>query len=172
MEEKMKQEKLKKRASIDLVTGLYNRSTMQELVQHGLDHNTKVAAFFVCDLDNFKKVNDTKGHQIGDRLLREVAKRLKEIFGKHDVIGRLGGDEFVVYVDNAGNRGFAGRKAKKMIDEIKSVGRMIDHDINLGVSIGIAMVPEDGRDFRVLYQKADLKLYEAKRKGKNQFYFV
>jgi diguanylate cyclase (GGDEF)-like protein len=123
------------------------------------------------DLDNFKIVNDTLGHGIGDKLLIEVASRLKKIVRKSDTIARIGGDEFVYILDGIHNSYEIEDISKKIIKSISELFLIETNEIFIGTSIGIAIYPDDALDKESLLQYADTAMYRAKNAGKNSFCF-
>ncbi|MEG0970619.1 MAG: GGDEF domain-containing protein, partial [Acidaminococcaceae bacterium] len=161
---------LQEKSERDLLTGLYNKITMETKITHALATRSvdSEGAFVILDLDNFKQINDTLGHSCGDYVLKEVAKRLQPLFGEH-IIGRLGGDEFVVFIVTP--KGFL--QLKKQMDSLGEVFK----DFNIGNkqgykvagSAGIALMPAHGQTFEKLYRRADTALYQAKKLGKNTF---
>ena len=165
---KIKQEELKVSAEIDLLTGLYNKVTSEELIDKYLlsDGKNKISALFAIDLDNFKNVNDNLGHLKGDKVLVDVAQKLKNIFRKTDIIARFGGDEFIIFAKDIGSIDLIPKKAEKIIKDIKCE---VDGNKTcvISASIGVAIYPEAGTDFKNLYKNADDVLYQAKKSGKN-----
>lgn len=161
---------IKERRRVDRMTGLMNREPAEEDIEMKLCSNSK-GAFFFMDIDNFKLINDTHGHPAGDQALINFANILKDVFDDNSVISRLGGDEFVVFVPRYHSmealRGYA--------DKILACsGSIVDDPIladKIGVSIGIAIAPEDGISFESLYNNADKGQYFAKRNGKNRYSF-
>ena len=167
---KSEQEKLKVNAEIDLLTGLYNKITSQKLIDEYLfsDGKNKESVLFAIDIDNFKGVNDNLGHLKGDKVLIDVANKLKKIFCKTDIIARFGGDEFVIFVKNIENDNFIEVKAQEIIKNIKCE---VDNNKKcvISASVGVAIYPETGIDFKSLYKNADDALYQAKNSGKNSW---
>ena len=165
----------KSRASIlaayDHLTGLHNRRTFQEQVTHHLQatsHHKPLCAMMYLDLDQFKTINDTLGHHVGDLLLRAVASRLRDTVRSSDIVARLGGDEFAILLTNLAHKDDLTLIANKLIAQI-SEPVQIDHDqtIRTSPSIGIAIFPRDGQDFESLCKNADTAMYESKRKGRS-----
>jgi PAS domain S-box/diguanylate cyclase (GGDEF) domain len=173
-EQKRLELELKNKAQRDSMTGLYNRATIEEHINNRLkaqDSCCVINAFFVLDIDYFKKVNDTYGHITGDLLLKEIAVILTKLFRESDLIGRLGGDEFAVLMKNVASMEAVTKKATEICHEVKNLSLDFIKDNNVTVSMGIALTPEDGLDFDTLYQNADFALYEAKNNGRNAFLF-
>ena len=164
-----------KLAEFDSLTGLANRHKMDRNIEGRLASNKssgRACALLMLDLDKFKRVNDTLGHQAGDALLQEVAERLKSIVGDRGMIGRLGGDEFQVIVPDQDDREKLGELADKII-QILSQPYALEDDKRaiIGASVGIAVAPFDGETKEALVASADLALYAAKNGGRGQFRF-
>ena len=159
-------------AAHDPLTGLPNKTLMDDRLAMVCERATRenaLAALLFIDLDGFKGVNDSKGHQAGDRVLVEVARRLEAGLRKVDTAARLGGDEFLVVLDGIGNRADADTVAAKLIE---LVGQPIDvggEMVTIGASIGIAVFPEDTRQVSDLVRLADGAMYAVKRAGKNGY---
>lgn len=165
-------EKMEKLARTDVVTGLLNRAGLNHYLTEGLmaieDHR-KLALIWI-DLDRFKFVNDTLGHQVGDKVLANVAQRLREEATGRATIARFGGDEFIVAFE-AENRDEIERTGAKLLDALTRPYRFRGERIELGASMGIATLPDDASDLDPLMQAADLALYHAKVNGRNQLSF-
>ncbi len=165
-------EKMQHLARTDVVTGLHNRAGLNHHLVERLsarDPQAKLALFWL-DLDRFKEVNDSLGHQIGDRVLAEVAQRLSAQMPPGAVVGRFGGDEFVVACE-AENRKEVETRAMTMLAEVTRPFRFDDDRIELGCSIGVAILPDDGEDLETLMKGSDVALYHAKVNGRNQVSF-
>lgn len=167
---KHEQEKLKVNAEMDLLTGLYNKITSQKLIDEYLsgDGKNKESVLFAIDIDNFKGVNDNLGHLKGDKVLIDIANKLKKIFRKTDIIARFGGDEFVIFVKNIEDDNFIEVKAQEIIKNIKCE---VDDNKKcvISASVGVAIYPTTGFDFKSLYRNADDALYQAKKSGKDSW---
>ena len=164
-----------KMADFDSLTGLANRRQMDRQLEGTLaafKASGRACALMMMDLDKFKRVNDTLGHQAGDALLIEVAERLKNIAGDRAKIGRLGGDEFQIMIADEDDRGKLGQLADKII-QILSQPYALDDGKRaiIGASVGIAVAPFDGATSEDLIRSADLALYAAKNGGRGQFRF-
>ena len=122
----------------------------------------------MLDLDYFKQINDTFGHQTGDRVLCDVAEKLRLSLRSNDLIGRLGGDEFIVFVRGADNEDGFRRCAEKLNSVLMKKYEENGKEVSISASIGIA-VAEQGTDFNELYKRADIALYEVKRCGRNGY---
>ena len=165
-------ERMQVLARSDVVTGLLNRAGLNHhLVEHlaALGSGKKLAMFWM-DLDKFKEVNDTLGHQLGDKLLAEVASRLKAIAPDGATVARFGGDEFIVACE-ANDRREVEHLAMKMMDEITRPMRIDGNRLDIASSMGIAILPDDGEDIDTLMQGADLALYHSKVNGRKQLNF-
>jgi len=158
----------------DDLTKLANRSSFSLILHHGISHahrqNTGLALLFV-DLDGFKTVNDTLGHEAGDTLLREVGKRLRDCVRQNDTVARLGGDEFVALLTDIPTGGLVARVARKILAEIAGSSVLLHDQIRITASIGISLYPQDGENEQTLMKNADTAMYRAKQRGKNQFQF-
>ena len=162
-------------SELDKLTELFNKKTMENLCKMKLktfnenETSNIYMAFYIIDLDHFKEVNDLLGHQFGDKVLVEFAKGLKKIFRPNDCIGRFGGDEFVVIVDSLPNMEVVVRKA----EQIKQIAFNLSIDGRsrfVTASIGIAIAPQNGRDYESLFAAADKAVYHVKNNGKNGYY--
>jgi len=165
-------EKMQTLARSDVVTGLLNRAGLNhDLVERvaKLDPTKKLALFWM-DLDKFKEVNDALGHQVGDRLLAEVASRLRRIAPENAAVARFGGDEFIVACA-MDDRQEVETLAYLMMDEISRPTRIDDDRLEIASSMGIAILPDDGKDLETLMQSADLALYRSKVNGRKQINF-
>ncbi|MDF2566886.1 MAG: hypothetical protein K0R90_342 [Oscillospiraceae bacterium] len=153
----------------DSLTGIYNKMTAQAIIEKHLEASECESrhAMFIIDIDNFKMVNDSLGHMFGDAVLISISSRIREVFGKDDVIGRVGGDEFVIFSKNIESEEQVCCKAKKICDIFNStfVEEHIGYEIS--GSIGISFYPQDGRSYFDLFKRADVALYHAKKSGKN-----
>lgn len=165
-------EKMRQLARTDVVTGLSNRAGLNhDLVERLMDlHDGQSLALFWLDLDRFKEVNDLLGHPVGDRVLTEVAERLREVAPENASISRFGGDEFIMFCEVA-DRKESQRLASEIHAEIMRPVRIDGERLEVGASIGIAVLPEDGTDADTLMQNADLALYHAKVNGRKQSCF-
>jgi diguanylate cyclase (GGDEF)-like protein len=158
----------------DALTGLANRAQLLErlkatLAVLPLRHNS-IAVHFL-DLDRFKQVNDSVGHDAGDSLLKTVAERLRAVIRIEDVVGRLGGDEFVVVQTGIAGKVQAEDFARRIISAVTAPMKLKDRPFTASVSVGVALAPADGTDPERLLKSADLALYKAKADGRNCFRF-
>jgi diguanylate cyclase (GGDEF)-like protein len=164
-ERKRLEEALAHRALHDPLTGLANRVLLFDRLAHALravQRERQPLALLVLDLDGFKQVNDTFGHQVGDRVLQRVAAELKGALRAVDTVARLGGDEFAVVLPGADSKG-ASQVAEKLLQALAKAGHQGTFSFALGASIGIAIAPEHGREADTLLQHADTAMYAAKR---------
>ncbi len=156
----------------DLLTNCLNKITTENLVKNIIDKNKNAShAMFIFDIDNFKIINDTLGHQIGDIALIEIAKHLHTYFRDGDIIGRIGGDEFIVFLKNIDDIEIIISKAEIISAAFRKTYLGEDFSHKLSGSIGIALYPNDGTSYEELYSAADKALYQSKIKGKNCFTF-
>jgi diguanylate cyclase (GGDEF)-like protein/PAS domain S-box-containing protein len=159
-------------AQHDSLTDLPNRALLtQRLIQAialASRHGRQLAVLFL-DLDHFKKINDTLGHAIGDKLLQSVGERLGSCIRKSDTVSRQGGDEFVVLLSEVGGEADATRCAEKLITAVGATHPVDGNDINIGSSIGISIYPDDGQDASTLLKAADTAMYSAKGRGRNRY---
>ncbi|RDH81092.1 MAG: hypothetical protein DIZ80_13315 [endosymbiont of Galathealinum brachiosum] len=165
---------LKYQANHDTVTNLPNRIFLNEHLQKTLINarrqNKKTAVFFL-DIDGFKNINDTHGHETGDLLLKEIGKKITSSLRLSDVVARVGGDEFIAILDDISNTSPVELIAHKIIDAISTPFNINNNFCNIGVSIGISIYPDDGRDMDTLIKHADQAMYKIKSTGKNNLYF-
>jgi diguanylate cyclase (GGDEF)-like protein len=161
-------------AEFDSLTGLANRHRMKKKLEGILaayKNSKRVCALMMLDLDKFKHVNDTMGHQAGDDLLKQVSERLCGLIGKKGEVGRLGGDEFQIILPDIDDRGALGELADKVIQIISQPYAIEEKRAIIGASVGIAIAPYDGLEQHELVHSADLALYASKNGGRGQFRF-
>ncbi len=158
----------------DSLTTLPNRSLFSKLLGHSINqehrHNGQLAVLFL-DLDYFKNINDTLGHEAGDQLLQEVAARLKTCLRESDTVARLGGDEFVVMLPELDVEKYAATVAQKILSAVARPFVLTGQECRVTASIGISTYPQDGMDEQTLTKNADIAMYKAKEEGKNNFLF-
>ena len=161
-------------AYYDTLTGLPNRGMFLDRLHHALAmahrENNQISLLFI-DLDNFKDINDTKGHDFGDKLLKEVAKRLAATVRESDTLARLGGDEFVVVMNSAECQEKAAGAAQRILAAFTAPFALENEQVHCNASIGISLFPDDGQDADSLVKCADTAMYYAKEKGKGHFRF-
>jgi diguanylate cyclase (GGDEF)-like protein len=157
----------------DALTLLPNRTVFREKVEAASAQSGRaIAAAVLClDLDHFKTVNDTLGHPVGDLLLRKVGERLSSCVRELDTVARFGGDEFAVLQIGPERAEDVALLAQRMIDVLSDPYEVDGHQVNIGVSIGIAMLPADGSDPDTLPKNADIALYRAKDDGRGAYRF-
>ncbi len=170
---KLADERIQYLAHFDPLTGLPNRAQLQEHTLHSLAlarRNRESMALMMLDLDHFKDINDSLGHSVGDGLLCELAKRLRQGLREEDIVARLGGDEFIFVLQKAESKD-AAEVARKLMELIDQPFRVGTHDLKVTASIGIAMYPADGADMETLLQRADAAMYQVKHAGRHDFRF-
>ncbi|WP_302925266.1 GGDEF domain-containing protein [Holdemania filiformis] len=163
-DQKSKEERLIEKSSTDAMTGALNREATEARIEKRLSDDQK-GFLFLLDIDNFKEINDTRGHMIGDQILIDLVQLLKSEFRQNDVIGRLGGDEFMVFMDQTQDPQAAIQKASHILNRLA-----VEKAGAFSVSIGIASAPLDGTTYDQLYDAADKAMYQAKRQGKNSYF--
>lgn len=172
-ERKRAADRLEQLATHDTLTGLPNRALLNDHLQAMVENaapDSALAVLFI-DLDRFKAVNDTLGHEKGDQLLRQVSQRLQRTLRPGDIVARLGGDEFVVAAKCAQGGHAAERIAEKILSMLVAPFDLSGQEVYVGASIGISLFPEDGETKELLFQNADTAMYEAKAAGRNGFRF-
>lgn len=165
------QSKLEK-ANMDGLTGLPNRSLFHEYLQRSCEQtmmNNSVVALLFIDLDKFKAVNDTYGHDAGDELLKQASERMVACIGPDDVLARLGGDEFTVILNNLPNEDRATEVAKNIIEELRRPFQLAAAEVKIGCSIGGSFYPTEADTAIGLVKNADIAMYQAKASGKGLF---
>ena len=171
---KIAEERLHFLANHDPLTGLPNRTLFMERLllatQRAQREGRKIGLMFI-DLDRFKYINDTMGHAAGDKLLTEIAERLKSTLRECDTVARLGGDEFTVILENISDVQHVAKIAKKLVSKLNGIVKIEQQEVFVTASIGIAIFPEDGEAPETLLMNADTAMYRAKERGKNNFQF-
>ncbi len=171
-ERKQVEETIQQMAYYDPLTGLPNRNLLYDRITLALaqaQRSKTMAGIMFLDLDHFKKVNDSMGHEAGDILLQEVASRLTKILREEDTVARMGGDEFIVLAPSIKHPMNVCALAEKVLDIFKQPISISGTDVFVGVSIGVAIFPNDGKDVAALLKNADLAMYRAKEKGRNNY---
>ena len=165
---------IKHLATHDSLTNLPNRVMFNQLLHFAIEaarrHERRFAVLFI-DLDRFKIINDSLGHDAGDALLIEIGNRLRQSLRPNDVVARLGGDEFVVILYDTGDRQDVEAVARNLLSVLSQPLQLSGHECHTTASIGIAMYPSDGSDVQTLTKNADMAMYLAKEDGKNGFRF-
>ncbi len=157
----------------DALTGLPNRGLFDHLLRRALARAGRGERFALCfiDLDRFKLINDSLGHDAGDAVLVEVARRLRAACREADTLARLAGDEFVILLEGAGTAGAAAEVAARVLAALARPVRAGGRDVDVGASLGLALCPDDGGDLETLLRNADAAMYAAKAAGRNTFRF-
>ena len=171
-ERKKYEEKIQQMAFHDSLTGLPNRKLFSDrlgIVLAQARRNKKKVGIVMLDLDNFKDVNDTLGHDVGDTLLKAVAERLSVILRKSDTVARFGGDEFVLIFPDMEVIEEAIQVVQKIIDRFHKPFLIDTHQLVVTTSIGIAVYPNDGMDEEILMKNADIAMYQAKQAGRARY---
>lgn len=173
-ERKENEDRIRRLAHHDHLTGLPNRNLLNDRMNHALArvkrHGGRMAVLYV-DLDKFKPINDTLGHEAGDHVLREVSLRLAACVRSSDTVARVGGDEFVVVVEEIQRPAEAATVARKIVEQL---GRPVDYEGNacqIGASIGVAVFPDDGNSMEEVCKAADVAMYRVKHAGRNGYCF-
>ncbi len=156
----------KQRAQKDEMTDLLNHDTTIQTI-HSCQKEHMGGILMMLDVDDFKSINDSKGHLFGDEILKNISRVLKEKFRRDDVIGRFGGDEFIVFLPGVSDEGLARTKAKDLLNALNEI--FIGEEWSLNVSIGIAIDHTGREEVEKLLERADALMYQAKKSGKNQF---
>ncbi|WP_245727746.1 sensor domain-containing protein [Nitrosovibrio tenuis] len=173
-EAKESQARMQHLAHYDSLTGLPNRILLADRLKSAIAdaarYSHRLALLFV-DLDRFKLVNDSLGHEIGDQLLKNVAKRMQSTVRATDTISRVGGDEFIVLLSQVPSAEVPARIAEKLINVVSKPYRIEGHELTVTASVGISVYPDDGRDEGSLMRNADASMYSAKEAGRNRYQF-
>ena len=173
-ERKQAEERIEFMAHHDALTGLPNRILLRDRFEHAIamaQRSRSQVAMLFLDLDNFKRVNDTLGHSVGDQLLLEVVSRLMQCMRESDTISRQGGDEFILLLDEVPDLETVERITAEILASLSEPMELNGHTLNTSCSLGIAIYPEDGSEFDSLLQKADTAMYNAKDAGRNAYRF-
>ena len=168
------EQRVQQLARYDVLTGVANRSMFVQQLEHALERARRAGAslsVFFIDLDRFKAVNDTQGHDAGDELLKTVAQRLTGLLRGADIVGRLGGDEFVVLLDGNPDATTLTKIANRALTELAEPLHLAGRPIQVSASVGISRFPDDADDAATLLKCADTAMYLAKARGKNNFQF-
>ena len=161
-------------AEYDGLTEIPNRELfldrLSQSIKSAKRSKTKIAILFI-DLDNFKEINDSLGHHIGDSVLKEVARRLSTQVRESDTVARLGGDEFAIIIDSFYDMKIVNNIVEKLFDSMVDPYEVKGDDLQLSLSLGITIFPEDSEDIEILLQNADKAMYRAKNSGRNTYCF-
>ncbi len=171
---KFANKKLEKLATCDIVTNLPNRYYFEEIIEQMIaeaKENKKNFIVMFLDLDGFKNINDTLGHDAGDFVLKTVGEKLRSKLRSNDIVARIGGDEFAVAVNDVKERSIAQKIAKNLIEAVNQPCKYKEKTCQVGVSIGIVIIDDTVKTAHEVLKKADMAMYVVKKSGKNNFYF-
>ncbi len=173
IERKRYQEELERQANYDALTGLPNRHLFHDRLRQAVfaQRSTKSIAVVFIDLDHFKVINDSLGHNFGDEVLRHVGERLMSAVRDGDTVARLGGDEFVLILSDQTREDVIFRTMRRLIGKVSDPITIGDRELNITCSAGISLYPQDGPDVQTLLKNADAAMYRAKAQGRNNFQF-
>ena len=173
-ERKIAEQRVAHMAHHDALTGLPNRVLLRDRIQQAIAqahrNSTQLAVLFL-DLDRFKTINDSLGHQLGDRLLQSVASRILVCVREGDTVSRVGGDEFVIVIPGIGSSADSSAVASKILEVLASAFHLHGNDLHVAASIGISLYPSDGSDAETLMRNADTAMYHAKDSGRGNYQF-
>jgi diguanylate cyclase (GGDEF)-like protein/PAS domain S-box-containing protein len=173
-QQKAIEQKLQRMAYYDPLTNLPNRLLFRDRLEHEIEvarRDGDILAVMFMDLDRFKQVNDSLGHDVGDKLLIEAAKRIRGAVRQSDTVARLGGDEFTLVLSSLKDVAYAGYIADKLIRDLQAAFEIDSNHVYIGASIGLAIYPHDGDDFAALTKNADTAMYLAKQSGRGCYKF-
>jgi diguanylate cyclase (GGDEF)-like protein/PAS domain S-box-containing protein len=165
--------KLRHMSQHDALTDLPNRQLFKILLDHAIEHtkDEQHTAVLMIDLDRFKYVNETMGHQAGDQLLIQVARRLRNVLADNNLLARVGGDEFAIMIENCSHQGEVERIAMRIVSALEGAVDLDGHNFFTTASIGISLYPEHGFDSETLIKNADTAVHQAKDDGRNNYAF-
>lgn len=168
-----KEKELEEKAEIDGLTTLYNKTATEKYIKKYLENEGKNvrSVLFIIDVDNFKNINDTKGHVFGDIVLSSIGRGLGSEFRVTDIVGRIGGDEFLVFVKNIPNHEIEVKEAERLVKFFRELQPGDYVKTKVAASIGAAVYPDDAGDFETLYKAADEAVYKSKKRGKDGYSF-
>ena len=156
-------------ANTDRHTGLLVKTATQDKILKKIEKSSDDKyAFMIIDIDDFKTVNDSFGHEVGDKIIADIADIIKATFAEDSILGRIGGDEFVAFFEYAQSEDTIG-KAESLQSQLHTYSNTNNYNIPVSVSIGIALFPQDGEDYKTLLDSADKKMYQVKKSGKNGY---
>lgn len=162
-----REKELLEKSKTDGFTGLLNKATAQSMIREQVCHGA--GALFIMDIDNFKQVNDTMGHEVGDQILKFVANTFKSAFSGADIVGRVGGDEFMAFCPNDKTVKDVTLRAEELLGALADTANPARPDFEFTASLGITLISRLTPDFSSAYRQADLALYDVKHSGKNSF---
>lgn len=164
---------LEEQATIDTLTGCLLKDAFEKQVIEDLrkSSNSLEYAILIIDVDNFKGINDNLGHQFGDDVLEYIGSGLRSLFRGTDYVGRIGGDEFMVFMENTNNKIDICKKCDQILELLSNKYTVEERNYEISGSVGIALYPQDGKNFEDLYKRADIALYDSKHLGKNKYTF-
>ncbi|GBL04358.1 EAL domain-containing protein [Glaciecola sp. KUL10] len=168
------QKELQTLAKYDPLTGLINRNLLIERLKHSItisEKHDEILAVMFIDLDRFKPINDSFGHQYGDAVLIEVANRIKNNFEEPDSVARIGGDEFVVVIEDAADLDRINKRVNNLLHELEKTIIVQNQEVSISASIGIALYPADSDDPEHLIKDADIAMFAAKEQGRNRYQY-
>jgi len=169
-EEYEERRRLIKKSQTDSLTGFYNKKSSENLIDNYCELAAdNFSAFMLIDFDDFKLINDTGGHPYGDKILTLVAKGMKTLFRKSDILMRIGGDEFAVFLKNIENKKDATDKAGEVLELFHKIDKLENGEARVSCSIGLSFFPKDGSKYMELYEAADTAMYTAKLNGKDRY---
>lgn len=172
-EMKSKEEQLKYQAHHDALTGLPNRVLLTDRISMAISRASRLEkklALFYLDLDNFKTINDSLGHAIGDLILQQTTSRISKVFRNQDTLARLGGDEFVILVEDVSDEYHLINQAERLLNAFATPYIIQDHELHITTSLGITVFPDDGETPGTLIKNADMAMYQAKEEGRNGYH--
>jgi diguanylate cyclase (GGDEF)-like protein/PAS domain S-box-containing protein len=173
-ERRAAEQHIKNLAHYDILTGLPNRALLADrlkvAIRRAARQGSRLAVLF-ADLDRFKPINDSLGHDVGDKLLKAVAERMQDSVRSEDTVSRVGGDEFVVLLTEIESAEDVARVAEKLIAEMSRPYQIEEHDLTVMASVGICIYPDNGTDPSILLRNADASMYSAKQAGRNRYHF-
>ncbi|HYC36707.1 MAG TPA: EAL domain-containing protein [Usitatibacter sp.] len=173
IERKRYQEELERQANFDALTGLPNRHLLHDRLRQAVfaQRNVRSVAVVFMDLDHFKVINDSLGHNFGDEVLRHVGERLESAVREGDTVARLGGDEFVLILNDQTREDMIFRTMRRLIARVSEPVQVGGRELHITASAGISLFPQDGPDVQTLLKNADTAMYRAKSQGRNTFQF-
>ena len=173
IERKRYQEELERQANYDALTGLPNRHLLNDRLKQAVisTRNQRSVAVVFIDLDHFKVINDSLGHDFGDEVLRQIGERLQSSVRDGDTVARLGGDEFILILNDQTREDLIFRSMRRIIGRIGEPMMIAGHELNISCSAGISTYPQDGTDANTLLKNADAAMYRAKSQGRSTFNF-